>query len=59
MSYNPIIKGFNTSWKLIGRGFARTFAYGIKVGFCRVTVEPFICQKLSVDPYLDQKVCVL
>ena len=67
MSYNPVIRGLNASWKFIARGYAKITAIGgEKVPFCRVWTEPyipiavetkpFICQKVSTDNYINMKV---
>ncbi len=55
---NIIIKGFKKSFKLIGQGFAAAVAAGAFVKICALNNEPNVCQHLSTEMNIDQKLNV-
>ncbi len=56
ISNNVVIRGLNSTWKFVTRGFGPAPLTGEKVKFCRVWTEPFICNAISTSDYICQKI---
>ena len=55
MSHNVVIRGFNATLKIIGRGFARYSTTGRKVCLCRLRDIPYVCLIPKDKPYICLK----
>lgn len=55
MPNNVVIRGFNATWKVIGRGLSRRNRVGITVCM-QVFDEPFICMSVFNNQFICMKV---